>query len=885
MSDASPRLSRWLLGKLVSARLAEEVLADLEERYRQRVLADGRRAANWWYRRQVLGALAPSGRAAGPGVFDALQDFRHGARKLARKPGVAAALILTLALGIGANAAIFSVVNGVLLRPLPYPEPEQLVQLRTELPLQGRSRPVVSGPELLDLRAGATTLASFGGIWFRPGALTDDAAEPEDIGMAFVTAGVLETLGVGPALGRWPSPAEDVRGAEKVIVLADSLWQRRYGADAGIVGKRIEFDGVTHTVIGVMPSTFEVLLPPDTGIPARLLAWVPFGGSYDEYPRDWRVLTVVGRLAPGVSAAAATAQLDELADNLRAEHTDYAGSGLGFRIQPLGDDVVTHVRPLLLLLLGAVGLMLLIVCANCVNLLLAGMTAARQELAVRSALGATRGRLVRQLASESIVVVGLGALGGVLLARWAVGALPLLAPQGLPRGQEIQLDLAVLAYVVAISALTAIAFGTFSGLHVRRQGDVMLRSGGRAAGDSSGSLLRSGLVVFEVAICLMLLIGVGLMTQSFAGLVRQDAGFEPGGVTTVKLSLVDDTYPYSGPDKIARFYQQLEDRLSESAGIDGVGGTTLLPLDGDSVDPAPYAFETVDGPTEWGSRSADQRVVTPGFLDAIGARLLAGRFFSPADNLAAPFVAIVDETLAAAAWPGQSAVGKRLQVERYSWVDSSSPEWAEVVGVVEHVRQNPARLGVEQVFVPHPQVPMRTITMAIRGDIDPDSLLRTVAAATASIDSKQPTQSPVAMETHLAESVSSTRFAMTLLGLFSTVAVILAILGTYGVISYTVTQRTRELGIAMALGASPGNILGGVLGRGARLAAAGIAMGLLGAVALSRFLADLLYGVGATDIRTFIAVATLLAFVALAACYVPARRAARLDPTAALRAE
>lgn len=876
-----PRWIRRRLRRRLPPHLADEVLDELEGRYRTRYAESGRMAATLWYWRQASG-VREAARASGwlhPAEW--FRDLRHGARKLARRPAIAAALFVSLAFGIGANAAIFSVVNRVLLEPLPYPEPGRLRLLNTELPDQGSSLPRSSGPELLDL-AEVEGFESFGGVWFRPGALTDDVAEPEEIGMAFVTAGFLPTLGVEPSLGRWPAMEEDVEGGEPVIVLAHHLWERRYGGDPSVVGERIEFDGVPHTVVGVMPASFRVLVPQRAGVPALLDAWVPFGGGYDRYPRDWRVFTVVARMADGAVDRDVDAELSGLATRLAATHETYAGSGLSWRLESLSEGVVAPVRPMLSLLLGAVALMLLIVCANSLNLVAAGMSEGRHELAVRSALGASTGRLMRQLAAESLVVVTAGALAGVLLARWGIVLLPRLAPEGLPRLHEIGLDWRVLGYVALLSLGTVVLLSVSAAFRLRSAGGPGIQGRRGAGDDRSQSLFRNALVVFEVAVCLVLLVGLGLLVQSFGALLAVDPGFAPQGLHTVKISLVDAGYPYSGPAAIASFYRQLEERLADAAGIESSGATTLLPFDGGSGDIAPYGYETEQGATEWGSLSADDRTVTPGYLEALGARLLAGRHFLPTDHLDAPSVVIVDDRMAAKLWPDRQAVGQRLRVERFL-NGQRTPHWAEVVGVVEHIRQDPARAGVEQIFVPHAQRPMRTMTLAIRTRLDPDSLQRTLAAAVREIDPGQPIQGVVPMASYVAESRAPTRFALTLLALFAGVAMLLALVGTYGVISYSVQRRTRELGIQLALGATPAKLRRAVIARGAALVAFGVALGLGGALAASRALAGLLHGVEPTDPATYAGVTALLAAVALAACWLPARRASRLDPVTALR--
>jgi len=872
MGGRGPRLARSLLHWVIREPGVEAIVGDIEEGY-----AAGRSRA--WYWSQVLGSiLSWWGRSLRAGGLR--HDVRLALRKLRLRPGFSVVAVLTLALGIGASAAIFSVVNGVLLSPLPYAEPERLIVVRTDLPRQGTSPP--SAPlELADIAQGVASLESIGGIWYRPAALTDDASEPEDIDMAFVTAGLLPTLGVAPLLGRHPLPEEDVDGAEPVIVLAEHLWQRRYGADPDIVGKRIEMDDMPHTVVGVMPPGFRVHLPPDMSMPVQVDAWVTFGGPYDSYNRNFRIFNVIGRLRPEATLADLDAELASSAARVREEHSEYGGTGYDLRAEPLDASVVAGARPLLLLLSGAVGLVLLIVCANVANLYLARAAELRRDAGVRRALGATRGRLLRGLAIECAVVTGLGAAAGVAIAWWAILALPLLAPADLPRIQEVALDLRVLAFITAIAAVSALAFASVTALALRRSTDASaLRAGARAAGGASSSRLRGGLLVAELALSLMLMIGVGLMVRSFANLAAVDTGYETNGVVTFKMSLVDTHFYYSEPRKIADFYHNVSEQVSALPGVEAAGVTSYLPTLVRSM--SPYAYETGGVVTEWGAATADRRHVTPGWMEAIGARLLAGRLFDSRDDLDHPNVVIVDNKLAAKAWPGQDAVGKRLQVAVF--IDGrTTPTWAEVVGVVQHLRHDPAGEGVEQVFIPHAQSPMRTTVLTVRTEQDMPTLGEAVSSIVRRLDGDQPVGVAVPMSDYVDAMLAARTFALTLLSAFSAVALVLAVLGTYGVVSYGVSQRTREIGIQMAIGATPGDVVRSIVVGGAKFAAVGIAVGVVGAAIMVRFLAGQLYGVEPTDPVTFVTLAGAMALVAMVACWVPARRASRLDPTLALR--
>jgi len=816
-------------------------------------------------------------------MSDLLQELRQSIRGWARRPGFAFVIVATLALGIGANVAVYTVVDGVLLEPLPYPSPERLGLIETELPRQDSSRPTSSGPEFLMYRENVTSLESIGAIWYRPGALTDDASEPEDIDMGFISAGFLRMLGVPPALGRFVAEEEDVPNGPHVIVLSYGLWQRRYGGGSDILGRRIELDGVPHTVVGVMPERFRTLVPPDAGVPERLAAWVPWGGTYDELPRTWRVFTLVARLAEGSDFPQARAELRGVAADLRENFPeDYEASGLDVELRPLGFTTVAHVRPTLLVLLVAVGFVFLVACANVANLMLVRASGKDREMALRVALGADRLRLLRQLAIESAVLSFLGAGLGIVLARAGVEALKLLDPGQLPRLADVSVGGDVLLIAVLVAVVTALVFGVVSSLHVSH-GSARLGVGARSQGDVGRQRVRRLLIAFELALSVVLLTGAGLLARSFLELSRVDPGFETSGVLTAKLSLVDSHFPYRDPRPIAGFYRSLTERLDELPEVRAVGAASALPLDG-SYTLTPYAYETPEGVIEWESVAADYRSVTPGFLEAMSARLVEGRLFEWTDDLDHPNVVIVDDKLAEKVFPGGSAVGQRLKVETFvagEW----KPAWAEIVGVVEHLLHHPAQQGVEQVYLPHQQSPLRTMAIALQSTMDPSSLVDTLRREARQLSSDQPVQDVRPMDAYLDQALAPTRFALSLLGLFAAVSVVVASIGLYGVISYSVGERTREIGVRLALGATPWDVRRGILLDGFVLTIAGVSMGLAGALGLSRFLQSQLYGVSATDPVTFVAIPTILAAVSLVAIYVPARRASRLDATLALRAD
>jgi predicted permease len=813
-----------------------------------------------------------------------LQDVRLALRTWLKRPGFNTLVVLTLALGIGANAAVFSVIDGVLLRPLPYKDPDRLTVLRTELVETGQVAAKSSPPEVADFRAVDGIFDAAGAIWARPAALTDDRSEPEEIEMGFVTAGFLSIFGVDPLLGRDILPEEDVLNAAPVVVLSHGLWERRYGADPGIVGKTLEMDGAPLTIVGVMPPGFALHLPPDAEVPPFLDAWVAWGGGYEESPRSFRVLTAIGRLRDGIGRDEARARLSALALRLAADHPeDYAASGLDLHLEPLHESLTAPIRPALVVLWTTVGFVLFIACANVANLLLVRASRLEHEVLVRRALGASRSRLLRQLLVDSVLLSLAGGIAGALLAEWAVSVLPWLSPGDVPRLHEVAVDRRVLTFLMVASLCSGVGIGLVSAFHLsRRDSSVALRS--RGAGESGQNRLRRLLVAGEIALSLVLLAGGGLLLRSFHALSTVELGYETRRVATFKVSLIDSAYPYSGPPKIARFYRELTSGIEDIPGVEAAGASTELPLDGASSGLRPYAYESVRGLVEWDTLSADYRTVTPGWLEALGVRLLEGRLLEWTDDLDHPNVVVIDDLLAKSAWPGESAVGKRLQLVTFVGGEFRRT-WSDVVGVIAHVRNQPGVLGKEQIFLPHGQSPQRTMTFAIRSELPLETLSSAVREKVAVLEPSQPIHSIRPMDDYRALALATHRFTMGALAAFALVALALASLGVYGVMGFTVSRRTREIGVRMALGAAPRRILFDVLCEGLRLVGPGLSLGIIAALFLVRFLSSLLFGVTASDPLTFLAVATVLLVVASIACYVPGRRASSLNPLEALREE
>ena len=794
------------------------------------------------------------------------QDLRYGLRGLAKNPGFTLVAVLTLALGIGANSAIFSVVNAVLLRPLPYREPERIVTA-----LRGGWFPIAPA-NFLDWRAQQSAFEQIGAAQAWGPTLTG-RERPEQVGALQVTSDLFSVLGVSPALGRTFLPGEDQPGAGKVVVLSHHLWQRRFGGDPALVGQTITLNGDGYTVVGVMPAGFQ--FAPFWVTNAELFAPLNLGPRAGD--RAGQSLRVFARLKEGVTREQAQAEMNAISRRLEQQYPE-TNKNSDIRIDPLHEKVAGKVRPALLVLLGAVSFVLLIACANVANLLLARSAARRKEIAVRAALGAGRVRLIRQLLTESMLLGLAGGGLGLLLAGWGINLLVALSPANLPRVETISLDLRVAGFTLAVALATGLIFGLAPALQASKLDlNEALKEGGR--GSTEGlrrNRVRGALVVAEVALALVLLIGAGLMIRSFRRLQAVDAGFDPRRVLTLTVQTSGPKYA-TGAQRAA-FFDQLLPRLAALPGVASASAINHLPLAGDTWTLG-FAVEGRPAPAPGERQGAVYRIVRPGYFRTMGMTVLNGRDFTDQDRAGAPGVAMINETFARSVWPNEDPIGKRIRV------NDDGPNPREVIGVVKDAKQSEWTADARrEVYLSHLQTPTPSyLTLVLRAAGEPLGLAAAVQREVWSIDQDLPVAKVASLEQVVADAVGQPRFNLLLLNLFAAVALALAAVGIYGVMAYSVAQRTHEIGIRLALGARAGDVLKLVVGQGLILTLIGLAIGLGAAFGLTRLMESLLYGVSATDPATFIAIPLLLAGVALFASYLPARRAMKVDPMTALR--
>jgi putative ABC transport system permease protein len=814
------------------------------------------------------------------------QDLVYGARLLRKSPGFALVAVLTLALGIGANTAIFSVVNGVLLRKLPYADPAHLAIIWNDYGNQGQSLPAVSPPDFKDYRDRSTLIEFAAAAGANGTLMLDDPGgagnRPQQFDTAGVTSNFFPVLGVMPALGRNFTAEETTFNGPQVVILSNRLWRGTFHADPAIIGKSIQLNGRPFTVVGILPPQFRLLLPPEAFVLKDADLWTPQQLDYSAFPRNLTFLSVFGRLKPGVSWPRAQAEMDGIAEQLRNENEVHKESGLRIRVVPLNFDVVKNVRPTLLTLLAAVGFVLLIACGNVANLLLARASRREKEMAVRAALGASRSRLVRQIMLKSVIISLLGGLAGLLVAAWGLSALIALHPAGLPRLDDIRIDGAVLAFTLGASVFTALLFGLIPAFQALRLNlSDTLKAAARGSSDGRGQTARRLLVVSEFALSLVLLIGAGLLIRSFVALQRVQPGYNAHNIVSFSVSVPARRYPQN--EDLARFAHELELKMAAIPGVESVGSTFKLPLTGSGAQ-MPYAYNA-ETSQKWESLSADWRPITPGFLPTVGARMLAGRNFTDTDDADHPLVVIVDDMLARRAWPGESPLGKKLEVELLS--KKGNPRmFAIVVGLVAHMRNHDLTRNVrEEIYVPYAQEPFGQLGVVVKATADPNGVMKEVEQQMRSVDPGIAVRNLKPLEDYVEDARAPMRFNLLLIAIFGAIALLLASIGLYSVMAYSVTQRAHELGIRMAIGASPRDILRLVIVQGLRLTLAGAALGLLASLFVTRALASLLFGVSATDPLTFALVPIVLASVAMVACYLPARRAMRVDPMVALRYE
>ncbi len=815
-----------------------------------------------------------------------VQDLRVGLRALSRRPGFAAAAIITLALGIGGTTAIFSVVHAVLLRPLPYPDADRLTFLWSDLPASDYLRAPVSGNELDDLRRSSRTHEDFGAIWASTATLVEDE-RPQPLRVGMVTSNFLSILGREPALGRWFEDGDEGEGVPPRMVISGGLWQGRLGGDPDVIGRALRVDGGwgvpggLYTVVGVMPSDFEMLLPLDSSVPRSVDVWLPWQHDLVADPRDSWYLRTVGRLSPGTTLAQARDEIAALGARIEAAHPEYAATGRSFYPVALHGDGVRNVRPALLALLGGTAFVLLIACANVASLLLARSAERHREISIRAALGAGRRRLARQLLTESLLLAAAGGVLGLGLAALGLELLRTLQPANLPRLGSVSINPQVLGFSFVVAMLSGLVFGLAPAWDAWRLDlEKSLRSGGRG-GDRRRNRAQSLLVVAEVALAIVLLSGAGLMIHTFVRLQRVDPGFSGEGVLTFQLSL--PAARYETQTDLANFTRELERRLGSLAGVDRAGAINQLPLSDLPNWSTPWKIRDAVGAGE--PHEADARVVTPGYLAAVGARLVAGRFFEPSDDENGRKVVIVDEQLAREAWPSRSAIGQEIEVQLWGghgFVDV----WAEVVGVVRHLRHHDLRREVRgQMYAPFAQGPRNQVAVVVKTAGDPTSLAGPVRAEVAEIDPELALSDVQPLGHYVDGARAGARFRMILAGLLGLLALILACIGLYGVLSFSVALRGREIGVRMALGGSPGAIVRLFVGRGMRLLALGTGIGMASAVLVNGLIESLLFEVAPLDPATLLVIPLVLVTGAVAACYVPARRAGAIDPVHTLRCE
>ncbi len=804
------------------------------------------------------------------------QDLRYGARVLLKNPGFTLIAVVTLSLGIGANTAIFSVVNAVLLRPLPFENPDQLVMIWQTNPERGILQDLVSSPNLHDWQQQSRTFGQIAAFNPRGFSLTG-TDEPEQLPGTFVSVELFPMLGASPLLGRNFLPDEGRPGGNRAVIISFALWQRRFGGDPNLVGKSLTLNDAIYTVVGIMPAKFQFPIQGQFPIPVSEV-WAPLAIDPAQVNRGDRGLFTIGRLQPGVSIEEAQAEMDTIAQRLAEQYPD-SNRGIGVHIVGYHQQLTGNLRAALLILLGAVVFVLLIACANVANLLLARAATRQRELAIRTALGAGRSRLMRQLLTESVLLSLLGGALGLALALWNFNAIVAALPAHMPRAAEIQIDRQVLVFTFAVAVMTAVIFGLVPALQASslNLNEALKESGGKGTGGFVRHRVRSLLVVTEVALALVLLVGAGLLIKSFHRMQQVNAGFNPENVLSVPVVIPQSRYPDGNAR--AAFINRIMEKMKALPGVQAVAGVTILPLSGEYSS----ASFIVEGQTvsPEGRNVANMRAATPDYFRVMGIPIIKGRGFTEQDHSDAPTVVIINESFERLYFPDEEPIGKRVISPA-----SSNGIPMTIVGVVGDVRNGgPEDEPRPEFYYSYFQNPIRFMFMAIRTSAEPAGLIPAIRREIWSEDKDLPLASISTLEQMLSKTTAQRRFNLLLLGLFSGLAFVLAVVGIYGVVSYAVTQRTHEIGLRLALGAQPGDVRKLVIRQGMIPVVTGIAIGLSGALALTRLMKSLLFGVSATDPLTFVGLSLLLVVVALVACWIPAGRATKVDPMVALRYE
>ena len=804
-------------------------------------------------------------------IENTLQDVRYSLRLMIKNPAFTLIVVLTLTLGIGANTAIFSFANGILLRPLPYPQSERLVVLDETALKRGIASMSVSYPNFLDWREQNTVFANIATDYGTSRFSLSGIGQPETIRGSYISHGLLETLRVQPILGRPFTEVEDRPETDTVVILGYDLWQKYYGGDQNIVGRSIMVNNRTRTVVGVMPQGFKY--------PEVSEIWAPLALTPKEFTRTDHGLNAIARLKDGVTIEQAQAEMTNIAARIE-QLNPVTNEGLGVSVVSLHKNLSGDYREGLLILLGVVGCVLLVACVNVANLMLARASARQKELALRAALGASRSRVILQLLIESLMLATIGGLLGLALSKWALHLLLQAIPINLPFWMNFGIDLRVLGFTLGVTLLTGLIFGIMPALQSSRVDlNDTLKEAGRGVLTSSGTHSRSLLVITEIALSLVLLVGAGLMIQSFLRLRRVNVGLNPTNVLTFSVGLPRAKYPEA--EQRSAFFKNLVDRVRALPGVEGAAATATLPLSGGNWGRS----LTVEGYPVLSVGQApmiQHTVVTPDYFRTMGITLLAGRDFTEGDRTGSQLVTIVDERLAQKYWPNDSALGKRI---RFGPPEDNEP-WHTVIGVVGAVRHQ--RMQEEtrnSVYLPHLQIPAGGLSIVARTSSDPKGLVSAVRNQLAQIDADLPMSQVATMDEVMADSIWQPRLYAMLFAVFAGGALVLAVIGIYGVMAYIVITRTHEIGIRMALGATARDVFKLIVGRGMKLTAIGLVIGVGGAFALTRLMRGLLFNTSTTDPMTFVLISGLLAVAAFFACYIPARRATKVDPLVALRYE